>query len=180
MLVDASLQRAAQETIERLETEVAKSDRNEALTGLPNRRALIDLLEAQISRSRRYHNPLAVIRLELQGLETSPERRAVVLVAVAHLLNDQLRWSDIRGYWNEATFLLVLPETSASSATQLAHKLITRLASTVRDDRGETLAIYARAAVTAWTTGDDLQRMMTRVNTLIEQASQKKPPIATG
>ena len=99
---------------------------------------------------------------------------------MAHLLNDQLRWSDIRGYWNEATFLLVLPETSASSATQLAEKLISRLASTVRDDRGETRAIYACAAVTAWTTGDDLQRMMARVNTLIEQASQKEPPIATG
>ena len=178
-LEDVSGQRALQETIEGLEASVATTARREALTGLPNRRALIELLEAQIARSRRYHNPLAVIRLELPDLKIHPDRREAVLLAVAHLLNDQLRWSDIRGSWNEASFLVVLPETSASAAAQLAEKLITQLA-TRSDALGEPLAVDACAAVTAWTKGDDLQRMMARVNDLMSQAARGDSPVAIG
>jgi len=178
VLEDVSGQRALQETVEHLETSAATAGRHDALTGLPNRRALIELLEAQIARSRRYHNPLAVIRLELQDLEVRPERREAMLVAVAHLLNDKLRWSDIRGYWNEASFLMVLPETSGSAAAQLAEKLIEQLATT-RDALGEVLAVHACAAVTAWTKGDDLPRMMARVTALMAQAARSNPPVAT-
>jgi diguanylate cyclase (GGDEF)-like protein len=179
VIEDVSGQHALQDTVEHLEASVATAGRHDALTGLPNRRALIELLEAQIARSRRYHNPLAVIRLELQDLEVRPERREAVLVAVAHLLNDQLRWSDIRGYWNEASFLMVLPETSGSAAAQLAEKLIEQLAA-LQDTFGVLLAVKASAAVTAWTHGDDLQRMMARVNVLMAQAARGKPPVAIG
>ena len=61
----------------------------------------------------------------------------------------------------------------------MAEKLVKQLA-TSRDALGELLAVHASAAVTAWTKGDDLQRMMARVNALMAQAARSKPPVATG
>ena len=73
---------------------------NDPVTGLLNQRSLVQGLDPQVSRSRRYNNPLSVVAMYLEGIEDMDERyggstRERVLVAIGQLLKDQMRWADL-------------------------------------------------------------------------------------
>lgn len=114
------LARLAQET-ETLRHQLDQLSLRDATTGLMNERALMLVLEPEVSRSRRYHNPLCVVMLhaELKAADgpEPPERR------VAQALRDQLRWADLVGRNEEGNFVLVLPETGRSAAQALVDKI---------------------------------------------------------
>lgn len=114
--------RLAQET-EALRDQLDQLSLRDAATGLMNERALMLVLEPQVSRSRRYQNPLSVILLhvvtgpEPVGANASTER------GVSRVLRDQLRWADLLGRDESGDFVIVLPETGRDAAGALADKI---------------------------------------------------------
>ena len=86
-------------------------------TGLLNRRNVLQELNAQVSRSRRYGNVLSVLHVRLPTL--APEVRR----SLAQALKGTLRWVDIIGRWDDDALLVILPETSHEAAAVLAQKL---------------------------------------------------------
>lgn len=90
-------------------------------TGFLHRAAVLETLERQVDRSRRYGNRLAVIHLSLEpaaaGVPSCP------LGAFARELSAELRWSDRVGRLAGTAFLLILPETSMAGAEALVAKL---------------------------------------------------------
>ncbi len=166
--LDVSEQRTLRAERARLQDELAQHVTRDALTGLPNRRALLENLETLVTRSRRYGNPFSVIRLRLENLE-EVERghgtgsRDRVLVAVAHILRDKLRWADQVGRFDREEFLLVLPETDGPSARQLLRMLRRRLRSLAeRGLDGRPFALQARFGLAAWGQGDDARLLLRR------------------
>lgn len=112
--------------------------------GLLNRAALRQRLENEISRSRRYQNPLTCLSFRLrEGIDTP--------AGIARLLKEQLRWVDLLGQWEDDVLLAILPETSGPAAGGLVRKL----ADALRDD----LPLIGRAS---WRRGDDLERLVAR------------------
>ncbi len=87
-------------------------------TGLLNRRNVLQELNAQVSRSRRYGNVLSVLHLSLPAA-LAPELRR----SLAQALKATLRWVDIIGRWEDDALLVILPETSHEAASVLARKL---------------------------------------------------------
>jgi GGDEF domain-containing protein len=125
-------------------------------TGLPNRAAILRSLDEEVSRSRRYGNPLSVIRLTLSAEEGGAPTPA--LREFAQVLKAELRWVDQIGRYEPASLLLVLPETPAQAAEKLAEKL----------GRGRAaLAIVERfsldVAVSGWQVGDDTRKLLQRL-----------------
>ena len=80
------------------------------------RSAILNRLEAEISRSRRYHNPLSCVAIRRIAGE-------VALTEVARQVNQQLRWVDLLGEWDRNTLVLVLPETDSTAANMLLGKI---------------------------------------------------------
>lgn len=143
---------ALQNRLDALET-------TDPVTGLRNRRTILQELDRQISRSRRYGNPLAVIRLTLD-IDANTDRRQGLLRTISQLLKDKLRWADEIGMTGENTFLLVLPETTLEDARELAVKLLSnRAALEFKNGEGKV-----RYGVTAWRKGDDPAKLLRRVN----------------
>ena len=100
----------------------------DALTGLPNRRALDDALGRMVAQALRSATPLAAIAVDLDhfkavndehGHETGDE----VLEAVADALRAGTRASDFVGRWGGEEFCVLAPDTPAAGATQLAEAL---------------------------------------------------------
>ncbi len=152
------------EAIELKQTVCALGERLKALeiidpvTGLKNRRTILKELDRQISRSRRYANPLAIIRLSLEA-NVTPERRQELMRAFSQTLRDKLRWADEIGVLEPCTFLVVLPETSLADAKELIVKLLSdRIAFKLQDNEGKL-----RYGVAAWQKGDDLSKLLRRV-----------------
>lgn len=98
------------------------------LTGLKNRRAFLDEMEAEMSISRRTGRPLAVAMLDLDGFKAVNDALGhaagdVVLVRVADALRRCTRSDDVVVRWGGDEFVLLLPGTTASQAHQLMERL---------------------------------------------------------
>ena len=162
----------------RLSEELAQHVTRDSVTGLPNRQALLQGLEPLVSRSRRYHNPLSVIRLRVDNLsdieaEFGMGNGDIALTAIAQMLKDQMRWADLIGRFDKDEFLLVLPETNLDAATQLLNKLRQRLEALSPGSRsGHPINLVAQFGAAGWMLGDDRAKLLRRAREMLEQESQ--------
>jgi diguanylate cyclase (GGDEF)-like protein len=98
------------------------------LTGLHNRRFLMETLDKELARRRRGH-PLAVIMLDLDGFkrvndERSHEAGDDALVAIAEALSREVRTEDVVGRYGGDEFVVVLPDTELAPARAVAQRLV--------------------------------------------------------
>jgi two-component system cell cycle response regulator len=102
--------------------------REDALTGLSNRRAVLTQLAGMVSGARRHGHPLSIAVLDLDhfkrindtyGHKTGDD----VLVATTHALGTHLRAEDQLGRLGGEEFLVLLPDTNAKAAGHVAEKL---------------------------------------------------------
>lgn len=126
-------------------------------TGLLNRRAILQALELQVSRSRRYGNPLSLIRLVLKPPEEPPDPSS--LKAFAMELKAELRWADQIGRLDKSSLLLILPETPEIGAEMLAAKLGYERAAPVGGGKWRIESV-----VDAWQSGDDTRKLLRRLD----------------
>lgn len=160
----------------RLSEELAQHDTRDPITGLPNRQALLLGIEPLVSRSRRYHNPLSVIRLRIGNLSNLDGGHGAgsgdaALVAITHMLKDQMRWADMIGRFDADEFLLVLPETAGGAARLLKDKLQARLGQlALKGGDGQPLRLAAQFGVADWQQGDDRAKMLRRAREELEQS----------
>jgi diguanylate cyclase (GGDEF)-like protein len=118
-LLDA-LQRQAQE-LERL-------SREDALTGLFNRRHVDAALALEWERARRFGRELAVVMADVDHFKAVNDRFSHaagdrVLGDIARILREGTRAVDVAGRWGGEEFVLVLVETPPERAAHLAEKL---------------------------------------------------------
>lgn len=93
-------------------------------TGLTVKASTDRELRAEISRSRRYGNALSVLLASVRVDDGDPENRTLeALTLLSRTLKENLRWVDVLGAWDAQTVIVVLPETSQSSADALVEKL---------------------------------------------------------
>jgi diguanylate cyclase (GGDEF)-like protein len=108
--------------------EQASEARVDALTGLANRRALEEILAAEISRAQRFAHQLAVVLLDLDRFKEINDSFGhaagdVMLRAVSRLLTSLARQGDTVARWGGEEFVVVLPETDLAGAQRFAERL---------------------------------------------------------
>lgn len=150
----------------------AEPPRLDPRTGVLGHAALMRELESQVSRSRRYHNPLSVVVLHIHGRVDGGQMPAytpdAAQAAVGRVLNDKLRWVDIAGQWDERTFLLVLPETSGEAAQRLVDKLAGEMLELPADGSEESPVGFAVSfGIAQWRQGDDAARLVDRAESAL-------------
>lgn len=106
----------------------------DALTGVHNRRSVLDILERELARTRRGDLALTVLLLDLDHFKKINDHWGHpmgdrVLKEAAQALAGCLRDYDAVGRWGGEEFLLVLPDTRLDTAQMLAERCRQRLAS---------------------------------------------------
>lgn len=101
--------------------------RTDALTGIPNRRSILDILEKEIARTWRHGPPLAVALLDLDHFKKINDTWGhpvgdAVLQHATRLLQGTLRQCDTIGRFGGEEFMLVLPDTSAEGAQTMVER----------------------------------------------------------
>jgi len=102
--------------------------REDALTGLPNRRAFDEALARDFARSQRSHHPLCLVVLDIDHFKEVNDRHShsvgdVVLVEVARLLASACRDSDMPARTGGEEFALLLNDTRLDEAAQVCARL---------------------------------------------------------
>lgn len=100
----------------------------EALTGLFRREAILDQLQREVERARRYGRPFSVAMADLDHFKTINDRFGhlagdTVLARVAQTLSSSIRFSDAIGRYGGEEFLLLLPETDLAGAVAVSEKI---------------------------------------------------------
>lgn len=100
----------------------------DALTGLANRRSLIERGEHEYERALRYQRPLAVLMLDIDHFKSINDRWGhasgdAVIGQVADKLVAQVREQDCVGRLGGEEFAVLLPETSVEGARIMAERM---------------------------------------------------------
>jgi len=108
--------------------ELADLSETDPLTGLTNARGLTDHLEAELARLRRYHEPLSLLLLDLDGLKSINDRyghRAGddAIRSLGEVIRSQLRESDLGARWGGDEFAVLAPNTTKNAALALAERI---------------------------------------------------------
>lgn len=78
-------------------------------------------LEREVSRAARHGRPLSVVLLEASGsFEHDPQALAAAVPAIGHALLDRVRIEDGAGHISGLRFGVIVPETSAEGAANVA------------------------------------------------------------
>jgi diguanylate cyclase (GGDEF)-like protein len=100
----------------------------DALTGLPNRRAIDDHLKRLLAQAGRSLTPMSAVLLDLDHFKQindtyGHERGDEVLAAVGALMRTELRGSDFAGRSGGEEFVIMLPDTDRAGALRVAEHL---------------------------------------------------------
>ncbi|MBA5689927.1 GGDEF domain-containing protein [Duganella sp. LX47W] len=164
--------------IQKLEAQatIARLAYFDALTGLPNRTQLVEVLEAAIASAKRQRHSLALLQLEVGhfreinkvlGYRAGDE----LLQLLGRRLSAEIQADEILARVGEAEFALLLPNGGADYAEQVAQRLLAMLREPVEVAK---LTLDPRVAIgIALFPGhaDDAESLLRRANVAMHQAN---------
>jgi diguanylate cyclase (GGDEF)-like protein len=98
------------------------------LTFLPNRRMIVRELQDEVLRAERYHSPLSISIVDVDHFKNVNDTYGhlagdEVLRQVAIQLRDNIRHPDLAGRFGGEEFLILLPNSSSTAASEQAARL---------------------------------------------------------
>ena len=108
--------------------ELKKLTITDSLTGLLNRRYLLERLKDELARSARHVHPLSLLMLDLDGFKDCNDTLGhlfgdKILKDVAETLLKTVRTMDIVARYGGDEFMVILPETREAGAVDIAERL---------------------------------------------------------
>jgi diguanylate cyclase (GGDEF)-like protein len=145
------------------------------ITWVPNRRTVTDRLAQEIDRSKRYSHSVGVVLLSVENFlalsgQIGANEANQVLRRIAMSLSSGFRGPDFCGRWDDAQFILVLPETDATGTATVRDRMADRLISLQGDNMEDVWfkSVIACVPEDGWS-----------VDELIEVLAQRLPAAPT-
>ncbi|HEV7481731.1 MAG TPA: diguanylate cyclase [Solirubrobacterales bacterium] len=150
---------------ENLLTEVAALARSDALTGLPNRRALDEQLPREMARARRYEAGLCLAIIDLDRFKDFNDENGhlagdAMLRECAVAWDSQLRGADTIVRFGGEEFLVVIPDAGLEAASEL----VERLRAVTPDDQ------TCSAGIACWDFSESADELVDRADSALYRA----------
>lgn len=162
------------ETIERLHV-LATTD---MLTQTANRRHFLERLDAEMSRSRRFSEPLCVAIMDADKFKNINDTYGhaggdEVLRSLSRMTKDMLRNHDIVGRLGGEEFALCMPETVLEKGVLVANRVRESIAAMEIPHEGETISFTVSIGITEYDPEtDDADILMGRADKLLYDAKE--------
>jgi diguanylate cyclase (GGDEF)-like protein len=142
-----------------LETQLKELVITDALTGVLNRRGLIEALKVEIQRADRLKNPLVVLALDLDHFKNINDTVGhacgdQALSSFAHICRRRLRAVDTIGRVGGEEFAVLLPATDTDGATIVAETLRQAVEAASIPAGAASISMTVSIGIAAWTAGD--------------------------
>ncbi|MHA7878848.1 MAG: diguanylate cyclase [Saccharospirillum sp.] len=145
----------------------------DTLTGLYNRRFILEELAQLNALARRYGTPFSIALIDLDHFKSvnntyGHEAADSVLALLGKLIQEELRDADLGARYGEEEFMVLLPETGISDAIHTINRLRQRFNETriAGIDRPLTLS----AGVLEWRNGQSLEQLVFKTNERLTMA----------
>ena len=111
------------------------ASRIDGMTGLANRRDIMEKIDREATRSQRHQHPFTILLINIDGFKKINDTHGYntgddVLVEISRVLRSCVRNEDICARWGGEEFLILLPETAAESSLPVANKILEAMSRT--------------------------------------------------
>jgi diguanylate cyclase (GGDEF)-like protein len=167
-----------------LKTQLSEMDRSldlatriDPMTGLANRRDIMEKMERELSRSERHQRTFSVMLVDLDNFKQLNDKYGYndgddVLVEVARVLMSCVRNEDVCARWGGEEFLFLLTETNIEGATILARKIRDSISMTEFKANRPGIRITASIGLCEYQAGQSIQECISRADQALRKAKQ--------
>lgn len=162
----------------RLFEEVQRLATVDDLTGIHNRRRLLELGHIEFQRAERYNRPFSTIMFDIDHFKKINDTFGhsigdQVLHLLAQSCINQIRGSDIFGRFGGEEFAILLPETTISSAHEVAERLREHVQNTPYQTEKTEIRITISLGVASFESGiKDLGSLLDRADVSLYEAKK--------
>jgi diguanylate cyclase len=161
--------RLQKEELERTLERIRRLATQDELTGLSNRRHMLDLLKAEQSRQQRTAQPMSLALLDLDHFKRVNDKYGhqagdIVLKGFCDAATSSLRGSDVMSRWGGEEFLLMFPETGLDEAERCVDRMREVLAGVSFDSVAPNLKITFSAGVSVCLADESLDAAIDRAD----------------
>jgi len=158
-----------------LENHLRQQAASDSLTGLANYRHLVDVLDGEIKRSKRTRREGALLFFDMDGLKLINDRYGHMiggqaLCRLADVLSSCCRGIDTPARFGGDEFAVVLPETNARKARQVAQRICESVAN---DSNGPRLSVSVGVAVYPQD-GDTIEKLLREADSALYSMKQQR------
>jgi len=149
----------------------------DALTGLYNRRYILNELENQLKIVKRNKREFSIIMFDIDDFKRINDTYGhhagdEYLKKIAFIINHSLREQDIPGRVGGEEFLIILPETSIEGADQLANRIREKVEQTGLAYKSNTIKSTISAGISRFEPGTDSQTLYQLADSALYRAKQ--------
>lgn len=132
--------------------ELATLATTDELTGLHNRRSLMNRLRFEVARTRRFRTPLSAVMVDLDRFKNINDEFGhqfgdEVLGAIGRLVRENVRVIDVAGRYGGEELCILLPNTPLEGARKFAETLRSRIEAQVHSTGARAVTVTASLGV---------------------------------
>jgi diguanylate cyclase (GGDEF)-like protein len=166
---------AANTALQQKNEELERLSVTDQLTGLYNRRRMLEVLEGEVQRSRRLAHQFCVLMMDVDHFKKfndsfGHQAGDRVLAGVADVLRETTREIDTPARYGGEEFLVVLPEAGLDAAVEVAERIRSTLASRIFEGRRVTLSVGVAEFPGH---GDDGERLVAAADDALYRAKEE-------
>jgi two-component system cell cycle response regulator len=170
---DMQLSKANQEELETLAT-------IDGLTGLLNRRAIINKLEEKIRIAHRYNEDLCLLLMDIDRFKEINDRYGHiagddVLETVASIIRQNIRETDYAGRYGGDELLIIFPITTLHTASQIAERIRRTIENTIMKNRdGRSYNVTVSQGISSYIPDENQENFLSRTDEALYKAKQNR------
>jgi len=179
MMRIARISDSFQGELRELSRKLEKASRTDPLTGINNRGYFMQLLSAEMERSRRHGRTFSVMMVDLDHFKKINDcyghaaGDAALLFFVATLENSGFRKSDFWGRLGGEEFAVVVPETLLDQALLPAERIRSMLAKAEVRHEDASFTVTASIGVSQYLPGDTAESLLSRADQAMYRAKEE-------
>ena len=167
----------ALETERNLRIELSKAAITDELTGILNRRGILERFNLEISRCKRFDLSLAALMIDVDFFKQINDTHGhmegdVALRSVVHSLQSALRDTDLIGRFGGEEFLVILPNLDQQGGLTGAERLRRTVENSHLELSGKPCPITVSIGVAIYRPHDDVDQLLARADVALYQAKQ--------
>ena len=152
LLKEISIRKETEAELRNSKEELRRLAMTDALTGLFNRRHFNQVAKEEIGRALRYRRPLSVMAFDIDHFKrvndtfghSNGDR---VLAMIARITREVLRTTEVAARYGGEEFIVLLPETPAPAAAEVAERLRTEIEEAALPSERGPIAVTASFGV---------------------------------
>lgn len=153
------------------------ASRIDGMTGLANRRDIMEKIDREATRSKRHQHPFTILLVNIDDFKKINDTHGYnagddVLVEIARVLRSCVRNEDICARWSGEEFVILLPETDAECSLPVAKKVLESMSRTEFKAHKPGIHITVSIGVCEHNPAQTVQECISRVNQALLQAKR--------